>query len=98
MAFTEKEMAEQQQAFAALKDEFSRLNAQRDAMLKEADLSEEDLRKMLNEKHPPEVEAFLKKAREDAARAGQARAAQAGAPSGKSPSAAGRGRPGVVRL
>lgn len=98
MAFAEKEMAEQRQAFEALKDEFSRLNAQRDAMLKEAGLSEEDLRKMLNEKHPPEVEAFLKKAEAEAARAGQARAAQAAPVAGKPSSAPGRGRPGVVRL
>ena len=98
MAFTEKDMAEQQKAFSEIKDEFSRLTAQLDAMLKEGGLSSDDLQKALKEKHAPEVQAYLDKAKADAARAGQARAAQAAPATGKTPSGAGRGRPGVVRL
>ena len=98
MAFTERDQAEQQKAFEAIKDEYSRLTAQYDAMLKEGGLQSEDLRQALNEKHTPEVKAFLDKARAEAERAGQARAAQAGSTTGKASSTAGRGRPGVVRL
>ena len=98
MAFTEKDMAEQQKAFSEIKDEFSRLTAQYDAMLKEGGLSSEELRKTLKEKHAPEVRAYLDKAQADAVRAGQARAAQAAPAAGKPPSSAGRGRSGVVRL
>lgn len=97
MAFTEKDQAEQQKAFEEIKDEFSRLTAQFDAMLKEGGLRSEDLQQALGEKHTPEAEAFLAKAKDDAARAGQARAAQAAPAAGRAP-VAGRGRPGVVRL
>lgn len=97
MAFTEKELAEQQKAFDEIRDEFSRLNSQFDAMLKEGGLRSEDLRQALGEKHTPEVQAYLDKAKADADRAGQARAAQA-APAAGRPAVAGRGRPGVVRL
>ena len=97
MAFTEKDFAEQQQAIAELSEEFSRLNSMHEAMLKEAGLSADDLKKALDEKLPPEVQAALDAAKEEAARAGAARAAQ---PSGasKTASTAGRGRPGVIRL
>ena len=98
MAFTEKDLIEQQNAFGAIKDEFSRLTTQFDAMLKEGGLSSENLRQTLNEKHAPEVQAYLDKAKADATRAGQARAAQAAPAAGKAPSTAGRGRPGVVKL
>ena len=98
MSFTEKDQAEQQKAFEAIKDEYSRLTAQFDAMLKEGGLQDEDLRQALNEKHPPEVKAFLDKAKADAERAGQARAAQSAPATGKGSPTAGRGRPGVVRL
>ncbi|MCL1916588.1 MAG: hypothetical protein FWG17_07810 [Desulfovibrionaceae bacterium] len=98
MAFEEKEMKEQEQAFLAIKDEFSRLTAQLDGMCQEAGLSAEDLKKTLEEKLPPELEKALNQAKEEAARAGQARAAQAGpaqsAPAGRS----GRGRPGAVKI
>jgi ElaB/YqjD/DUF883 family membrane-anchored ribosome-binding protein len=98
MAFTEKDMKEQEQVFAALKDEFSRLNARHEGMLKDAGLSADDLKKSLAEKQPPEMEKLLEQAKAEAAQAGKARAAQSSpaesAPAGKS----GRGRPGAVRL
>lgn len=97
MAFTEKDFIEQQKAFNEIRDEFSRLSSQFDAMLKEGGLRGEDLRQALGEKHTPEMQACLDKAKADAARAGQARVSQAAPAAGK-PSAAGRGRPGVVRL
>ena len=98
MAFTEKDMAEQQKAFEEVKDEFSRLTAQFDAMLKEGGLTSEGLRQALDAKHSPEVQAYLDKAKEDAIRAGQARASQAASVAGKASSGVGRGRSGVVRL
>jgi len=97
MTFTEKELAEQQTAFEAIKDEYSRLTVQFNAMLKEGGLQAEELRQALAEKHTPEAQAVLDKAKADAERAGQARAAQSPA-AGKASSTAGRGRPGVVRL
>ena len=97
MAFTEKDFLEQQQAVAELEDEFSRLNAQFESMVKDAGLSSEDLQKSLTEKLSPEMQNAMTAAKEEAARAGQARAAQAGAPT-KPASTAGRGRPGVIRL
>jgi len=99
MQFTEKDLLEQEQAFEALKDEFSRVNARFDGMLKESGLSEDDLRKSLAEKRSPELDKVLEQARAEAAHAGQARAAQAGeaAPAGQTASA-GRGRPGAVKV
>ena len=99
MAFTEKDLLEQQQAVAELEDEFSRLNTQFESMVKEAGLSSEDLKKSLAEKLSPELQNAMAAAKEDAARAGEARAAQTGGSGqGKASSAAGRGRPGVIRL
>lgn len=98
MVFTETDLAEQQRVFAEIKEEFSRLNVQFDAMLKQGGLTSEALQKALNEKHPPEVQTYLDNARADAVRAGQARATQAKPVTGRAPSTAGRGRPGVVRL
>ena len=99
MQFTEKDLLEQEQAFEALKDEFSRVNARFDGMLKESGLSEDDLRKSLEEKRSPEMEKLFEQARAEAARAGQARAAQANvaAPADQAASA-GRGRPGAVKI
>jgi ElaB/YqjD/DUF883 family membrane-anchored ribosome-binding protein len=98
MAFTENDLREQEQAFAAIQDEFSRLNALHDGMLKDAGLSAEDLRKSLEEKLPPDLEKALNQAKEDAARAGKARAAQAGSAQSASAGRSGRGRPGVVKM
>jgi ElaB/YqjD/DUF883 family membrane-anchored ribosome-binding protein len=98
MEFTEKELQEQEQTFEALKEEFSRLNAQFDGMIKEAGLSADDLEASLKEQHSPEAESFLEQARAEAARAGQARAAQAGTAPVDQARSAGRGRPGAVRI
>ena len=99
MAFTEKDFLEQQQAVAELEDEFSRLNAQFESMVKDAGVSSEDLKKSLAEKLSPELQNAMAAAKEEAVRAGAARAAQSGGTSsGKPSSAAGRGRPGVIRL
>ena len=99
MEFTEKNLLEQEQAFEALKDEFSRLNARFDGMIKESGLSEDNLRKSLEEKRSPELDKVLEQARAEAAHAGQARAAQANAaaPADQATSG-GRGRPGAVRV
>ncbi len=97
MAFTEKDFTEQQQAVADLEEEFSRLNAQFEAMLKEGGLSSDDLKKALAEKLSPEVQSAINAAKKEASRAGSARAAQGGG-SFKTASTAGRGRPGVIRL
>ncbi|MCL1889960.1 MAG: hypothetical protein FWF99_05600 [Desulfovibrionaceae bacterium] len=97
MAFTEQNMKEQEQVFLAIKDEFSRLNAQLDGMRKEAGLSAEDLKKSLEEKRSPDLEKALSQAREEASRAGQARAAQA-APAQSAGKSAGRSRPGAVKI
>ena len=98
MAFTENDLITQWKAFEDIKDEFSRLTAQFDALLKEGGLSSDNLRQTLNETRAPDMQAYLDKAKADAARAGQARAAQAAPAAGKASSAVGRGRPGVVKL
>ncbi|MDR1109960.1 MAG: hypothetical protein LBP92_04490 [Deltaproteobacteria bacterium] len=98
MAFTEKELREQEQALEAAKEEFSRLNAQFDGMVKDAGHSHADLRASLEEKRSPELDKLLEQAREEATRAGQARAAQTGAPLEPQTRNAGRGRPGAVRI
>jgi hypothetical protein len=98
MEFTEKELREQEQAFEAVKEELSRLNAQFDGMTKDAGLSPGDLEKSLEEQRSPEVEKFLEQARAEAARAGQARAAQAGTAPTNPARSAGRERPGAVRI
>lgn len=101
MAFTEKDMKEQEQVFAALKDEFSRLNARHEGMLKDAGLSADDLKKSLEEKHSPDMEKLLEQARVEAAQAGKTRAAQSGPAQPiqvDQAKSAGRGRPGAVRI
>lgn len=99
MAFTENDVRQQEQAFAAVKEEFSRLNARFDGMLKESGLSVEDLKKSLAEKHDPELERLLNQAKEEAARQGKARVAQSAPVGGSSVgTGAGRGRPGAVRI
>ena len=95
MAYAEKELREQKQSFEALKEEFSRLNAQYDGMLKESGLSSADLKKALEGKHSPELEKALEQAKAEAARAGQARKAQAEPAPAHS---AGHGRPGAVKI
>ena len=84
-----------EQAIAAAKEEFSRLNAQFDGMLKESGHSAADLKKALEQKHSPEMDKLLNQAKGDAAYAGQARKAQIDAAPAHS---AGRGRPGAVKV
>ena len=99
MAFTEQEMKAQEQAFAAMKEELSRLNARYEGMVKDAGISTEDLKKALNEKRSPELEKAFNEAKAEAERAGKARAAQAGAAAPADPAkSAGRGRPGAVKI
>ena len=97
MAFTEQDRLEQQKAFEAVQDEFSRLNARLDGMCKDAGLTVADLKKSLADKKSPELEAALNKAKAEAEEAGKARAAQAGATQAQSSKPAGR-RPGAVRI
>jgi ElaB/YqjD/DUF883 family membrane-anchored ribosome-binding protein len=97
MAFTEKELREQEQAVEALKEELSRLNAQFDGMLKDAGLSAEDFAAAREEDLTPDMARLLEQAKEEAARAGRARAAQFQVETAPARSA-GRGRPGAVRI
>ena len=89
MAFTEKDLQAQDAQLEALKDELSRLNQKFDAQLKSMGLTET---------MPPEVEALVAKAKEEARRAGEARKAQAALNKPSSGKAPGAGRRGVVRL
>ncbi|MDR3175516.1 MAG: hypothetical protein LBU06_03155 [Desulfovibrio sp.] len=97
MAFTEKDIQEQDRALAGLKDEWSRLNARFDGLLKDARITADDLRGALAEKLPPELEAALAKAKDDARQAGKARVAQAEG-AGKADAPSGRGRSDAVRV
>jgi DNA-binding phage protein len=98
MDFTEQAMKEQEQAFLAIKDEFSRLNAQFDGLCKDAKLSAGELKKSLEEKRSPELEDALNQAKAAAAQAGRARAAQIEASRPDEKQGSGRRRPGVVRM
>lgn len=98
MTFTEKELREQEQAFETVKEEFSRLNARFDGMLREAGLCAADLQRSLEEKHSPELNRLMEQARDEAARAGRARSAQAGTAPQTQSTGAGRPRPGAVRI
>jgi hypothetical protein len=98
MAFTEKDLREQEQAFEALKEEMSRLNARFDGMLKDTGLSLEDLDASLEEKRSPELEKLLEQAKAEAERAGRARADAARAGTAPKTRGAGRARPGAVKI
>jgi len=99
MEFTEKCLREQEQAFEALKEEFSRLTAHFDGMLKEAGLSADDLKKTLEEKLDPELEKALERAKAEAAQAGRARAIQVEAPAAAQAGSVGRKLPpGAVSI
>ena len=98
MAFTEKDLPAQEQALGALKEEFSRLNAQFDGMLKESGQSADDLKRVLEKQHSPELEKLLEQAKGEAAHAGQARKAQVKAADAAPAHSAGRGRPGAVKI
>lgn len=98
MAFTEQDMNRQIAAFAALREEFSRLEAQEKTLRRQAGLPEEGGEKTDMSRLSPEERRHVEEAMAEAKRAGEARAAQshpARAASGPLP---GAGRRGVVRL
>jgi hypothetical protein len=98
VAFTEKELREQELAIEAVKEEIARLNVQFDGMLKDAGLSRAELKASLEGKRPPELDKLLEKARIEAARAGQARMAQARTSLEPQARSTGPGRPGAVKI
>ncbi|MDR1947263.1 MAG: hypothetical protein LBQ51_08895 [Desulfovibrio sp.] len=95
MAFTEKDMEEQDRVIADLREELSLLNARFDGLLRDLGLSEDDLDKLPDKDLPPELAAALTEAEAQAVRAGRERAGQADR-AFKSGVQAGRGRPGAV--
>ena len=97
MAFTEKELREQELAFTAVKEELSRLNALFEGMLKDSGLTSAALKKCLEEKRSAELDKAFSQARAEAERAGKTRAAQVGVLAEQAKSAA-RGRPGAVKI
>ena len=99
--FTEEDSKRQDEAFAALKDEFSRIEQIDKALCKAFGLPEEGPLKLNVTDKTPEVLKAFEEAKAKAESEGAARAAQFknGARSGASANtAAGRGRRGVVRL
>ena len=98
MAFTQQDMERQAQEFAAIQEEFSRLEAQEKALRKEAGMPEEGSDLDMNNLNP-EQRKMVEAAQAEAKRAGEARATQCKASA--APSNAhrpGAGRRGVVRL
>ena len=92
MSFTEQDMKKQMEDFAALREEFSRLESQEKAMRKQLGLSEQE------KTDPATLTPELRKMAEEEAearRAGEARAAQARTAAGGIP---GGGRRNIVRL
>ncbi|MDR2891998.1 MAG: hypothetical protein LBV80_02780 [Deltaproteobacteria bacterium] len=99
MASAEQErLNKQAQALTTVQDEFSRLNAQFDGMLKESGLSMAELQASLQEKPAPELARLLDQAKAEATRAGAARAAQFAPAASETGKSAGRGRPGAMRV
>ncbi len=98
MAFTEQDMNKQIEAFAAVKEEFSRLEAQEKVLRKQAGLPEEGGEKTDMTKLSPELRKQAEEAMAEAKRAGEARAAQSSPAKVSSGAMPGAGRRGVVRL
>lgn len=98
MSFTEQDMKKQMEDFAALREEFSRLESQEKAMRKQLGLPEQ--RKTDPTSLTPELRKMVEEAEAEARRAGEARAAQAR--TAARPAAAGGipggGRRNIVRL
>ena len=99
MAYTMKDMQRQFEALAALKEEFSRLEALENSLRRQVSSftggAKTDMAAL-----SPELKKLMTQAQEDASRAGEARRAQAhvamgGTAGGHRP---GAGRRGVVRL
>ena len=99
MAFTEQDLAKQEQAVAELLDEFLRLNSEFDALLKAQWVTEEFVKDADVDNPPPELKEKLEAAKAAAKRAGEERKGHAqwetSAPA-KAPSSA--HRPGAIRL
>jgi ElaB/YqjD/DUF883 family membrane-anchored ribosome-binding protein len=89
MSFTEQDRLNQEKKVAELTAEFDRLNAQFEAQLKAAGLTEADLAKIDLDNPPPELKAALAEARRQAERAGRERADQT------RPAASGAPKPGA---
>lgn len=98
MAYTEQDMQKQMEQFAALKEEFSRLEAQEKALRRQAGLPEEGGERMDMSGLSPEERRHVEEATAEAKRAGEARAAQSRPARASSGSLPGAGRRGVVRL
>jgi hypothetical protein len=96
MAFSEQDLQEQKRALAEIKEEFSRLNAHFDGLLKDSHITPDILGNILRMERPPEVDQLFQKAREEGERTGKSRAAQAGAPAHAS--AGGRVRAGALKI
>ena len=75
MSFTEQDMKKQMEDFAALREEFSRLESQEKAMRKQLGLPEQG--KTDPASLTPELRKMVEEAEAEARRAGEARAAQA---------------------
>jgi hypothetical protein len=84
MSFTEQDRLNQEKQVAELAAELDRLNAQFEAQLKAAGLTEADLAKVDLNNPPPELKGPLAEARRQAEREGQERTARerAAAPAG----------------
>ena len=98
MSFTEKDILEQQKAFADMKEEFSRITSRFDSLMQEMGWTSETLQQADTEPVTPELKALMDKAHEEARRAGAARAAQFAAQMEKGCTTTGRGRAGIIRL
>ena len=98
MSFTEQDMKKQMEEFAALREEFSRLESQEKAMRKQHGQPEQG--KTDQASLTPELRKMVEEAEAEARRAGEARAAQAR--TAARPAAAGGipggGRRNIVRL
>lgn len=93
MSFTEQDMKKQMEDFAALREEFSRLESQEKAMRKQLGLPEQE--KTDPASLTPELRKMVEEAEAEARRAGEARTAARPAAASGIP---GGGRRNIVRL
>ena len=98
MAFTQQDMQKQFEEFAALKEEFSRLEAQEKQMRKQLDMPEQGGKELDMASLPPELRKQVEQAQAEARRAGEVRAAQSAPARAANSPMPGAGRRGVVRL
>lgn len=101
MAFTDADLKKQEEQFAALEDEFARMQAQAAELLKAAGIKPEELKPIDINNLSPEMQKAMNEATDVAKRAGAARAAQA-LPTPSSATTRGQqpgaGRRNIVRL